>query len=211
MWVTYMAEQVPSNEQVQAPFVQEWRTFKLSDAFLGAMRDARKGDDQSIRDALWAAFVAGMRADSVHEPEVAGVKCVHCNGSGEETQVYDEQNGWSEEKPCDTCKGTGRITTVDQYLKTLPANWHENSSLETWFPCTAAELERFRASQPPAVVQDMEMIAWCQKVHEDLAVYVDDGGGQMIHVRAKRALGIMFEEMQKLEKALYPSLTKEGG
>ena len=46
-----------------------------------------------------------------------GVKCAHCNGSGKEAQVYDEQTGWSDEKACDTCNGSGRITTVEQYLK----------------------------------------------------------------------------------------------
>lgn len=48
------------------------------------------------------------------------------------------------------------------------------------------------------VVQDMEKIAWCQKVHEDLALYIKDGDGIMIHTRAHRALGIMFDELQKL-------------
>lgn len=28
------------------------------------------------------------------------------------------------------------------YIATLPADWHEDSSLETWFPLTAEELER---------------------------------------------------------------------
>jgi len=43
------------------------------------------------------------------------------------------------------CNGSGRITTVEQYLKTLPANWHEDSSLATWFPITAEEIKRLRA------------------------------------------------------------------
>jgi hypothetical protein len=72
-------------------------------------------------------------------------KCAHCNGSGKEAQVYDEQTGWSDEKACDTCNGSGRITTVEQYLKTLPANWHEDSGLATWFPLVAEEIERLRA------------------------------------------------------------------
>src|SRR5690606_22618691 len=48
------------------------------------------------------------------------------------------------------------ITTVEQYLKTLPANWHEDSSLETWFPITAEELKRLkdaRATVPPTSVR----------------------------------------------------------
>lgn len=82
----------------------------------------------------------------------AGVKCTHCNGKGYNEPIYDEQDGWIDETPCETCNGSGRITTVEQYLKTLPANWHEDSSLETWFPITAEELKRLkdeRASQPP--------------------------------------------------------------
>lgn len=82
-----------------------------------------------------------------------GIKCTDCNGSGKETQVYDEQSGWSNQRPCETCGGSGRITTVEQYLKTLPANWHEDSSLETWFPITAEELARLkteRSAQPLA-------------------------------------------------------------
>src|SRR5690606_10026240 len=41
-----------------------------------------------------------------------GVTCAH-----QEAQVYDEQTGWSDEKACDTCNGSGRITTVEQCLK----------------------------------------------------------------------------------------------
>lgn len=143
------------------------------DAFAYCRLLQRKNDNllralnykQAKIDALMLEFCPGeMSAEQraeyakaqqpTHEP-CEGVKCVHCNGSGEETQHYDEQNGWSEEKPCDTCKGSGRITTVDQYLKTVKANWHEDSSLETWFPITAQELKCLqdeRASQPPAVI-----------------------------------------------------------
>lgn len=78
------------------------------------------------------------------EPGVSGVKCTHCNGSGEELQYYDEETGWSEEKQCATCKGTGSITSVEQYLKTVPANWHEDSSLQTWFPLTEHLLRQQR-------------------------------------------------------------------
>lgn len=74
----------------------------------------------------------------------AGVKCTHCNGKGKTPQVYDERRGgWSDpDVPCETCDGSGRIRTVEQYLKTLPANWHEDSSLQTWFPLTAEQQER---------------------------------------------------------------------
>ncbi len=74
-----------------------------------------------------------------------GIICVNCGGKGVEPQHYDERTGWSDEHvPCATCQGTGRIYTVEQYLKTLPADWHQDSSLATWFPLTAEELERLK-------------------------------------------------------------------
>ncbi len=81
----------------------------------------------------------------VEPPDRTGVPCPHCNATGKETQVYDEATGWSAERPCETCQGAGRLYTVEQYLKTLAANWHKDSSLETWFPITAEELRRLRA------------------------------------------------------------------
>ena len=76
----------------------------------------------------------------------AGIECVHCEGKGVETQHYDpERGGWSDQdKPCETCGGSGRIITVEQYLKTVPANWHEDSSIQTWFPLLNEEMERLR-------------------------------------------------------------------
>lgn len=65
-----------------------------------------------------------------------------------------------------------------------------------------------RAAQPPRVQQDAEGLAWALQVHEDLAEYTKDIGGNMLHTRAHRALGIVFAEVEKLEKALYPALTK---
>jgi len=87
-----------------------------------------------------------------------GVKCIHCNGKGVTDQIYDEQRGgWSAPNiPCQTCGGSGRIRTVEQYLKTLPANWHVDSSLETWFPITAEELERLRSVASHACVAPPE-------------------------------------------------------
>lgn len=35
-----------------------------------------------------------------------------------------------------------KVVRLRQYVQSLPANWHEDSSLETWFPLTALELER---------------------------------------------------------------------
>lgn len=73
-----------------------------------------------------------------------GIKCTHCNGIGCTAQHYDEEHGWSDNEDCATCGATGRIRTVEQYLKTLPANWHEDSSLETWFPLSAEENARYK-------------------------------------------------------------------
>ncbi len=74
-----------------------------------------------------------------------GIPCVHCQGQGRRDPVYEEPTGWSPPRRCDTCGGSGRITTVEQYLKTLPADFHQDSSLERWFPLTAEELARLKA------------------------------------------------------------------
>lgn len=78
-------------------------------------------------------------------PRATGIVCAHCEGKGVEPQHYDEKIGWSDPNtPCATCEGTGRICTVEQYLKTLPADWHQDGSLERWFPLTAEELDRLK-------------------------------------------------------------------
>lgn len=58
------------------------------------------------------------------------------------------------------------------------------------------------SSREPIPEQDTEKLAWAQRVHEDLAKYTQEDG-QMIHVRAKRALGILFGEIERLEKMVY--------
>ena len=91
--------------------------------------------------------MTGEKSASGDEPKPnAGVKCSHCNGKGVPDQIYDERRGgWSApDIPCETCYGKGRIYTVEQYLKTLPADWHEDSSLQTWFPLTSEEREANR-------------------------------------------------------------------
>lgn len=104
-----------------------------------------------LRAALEPAGVKVTVLGEAAEPR-AGLKCYHCNGAGK-FQIYDHITGY-DERSCDTCEGIGRITTIEQYLKTVPANWHENSSLETWFPITAEELKRLKdervAAPPPA-------------------------------------------------------------
>lgn len=77
-----------------------------------------------------------------------GIVCVHCQVKRFEPQHYDEQTGWSDERaPCATCQGAGRIYTVEQYLKTLPADWHRDSSLATWFPLLAEELKQLESER----------------------------------------------------------------
>ena len=80
--------------------------------------------------------------------KTTGIVCVHCQGKRFAPQHYDERTGWSDEHvPCATCQGTGRIYTVEQYLKTLPADWHQDSSLETWFPLLAEEIKRLESER----------------------------------------------------------------
>lgn len=64
------------------------------------------------------------------------------------------------------------------------------------------EIERLNT--PPAEEQDSQSLAWALQAHEDLAKMLADGGGNMLHVRANRALGILFAEVERLEKILYP-------
>lgn len=88
--------------------------------------------------------------DAAAVPPVT-LKCVHCNGTGQSIDCcgcpdVDGEGrqyccGRPEPSDCTTCGTTGKITTLSQYLKTLKANWHEDSSLETWFPITAQELK----------------------------------------------------------------------
>ncbi|MGC8519782.1 MAG: hypothetical protein ACP5P4_14865, partial [Steroidobacteraceae bacterium] len=88
---------------------------------------------------------SGLERLLKRQGNASGIICVHCQGKGVEPQHYDEAKGWSDpDTPCASCLGTGRIHTVEQYLKTLPADWHQDSSLATWFPITAEELERFK-------------------------------------------------------------------
>lgn len=137
-----MSEQVPSNEL----FVQARDLLR---------KIAGETDAARMEVNAWEAMELSRKMRAADEPS-AGVKCTHCNGKGYNEPIYDEQDGWTDETPCETCNGSGRITTVEQYLKTLPANWHEDSSLETWFPITAEELKRLkdeRAAQPPPASQ----------------------------------------------------------
>lgn len=114
-----------------------------------------------------ANLVKAIRASN--EPPAAR-KCVHCNGKGSAPvccgQPVEDHGevccGNPDVDVCETCYGEGTITTIDQYIKTLPADWHKDSSLERWFPLTAQELklqrdriiDLERAAQPPGVRPD---------------------------------------------------------
>jgi len=89
--------------------------------------------------------VTGLDRLRPAERKATGIVCVHCQGKGVEPQHYDEKTGWSDARtPCATCQGAGRIYTVEQYLNTLPADWHSDNSLSTWFPLSAEALERLK-------------------------------------------------------------------
>jgi hypothetical protein len=64
------------------------------------------------------------------------------------------------------------------------------------------EIERLNSL--PGKEQDSRAMAWALQAHEDLSKMLADGGGNMLHVRANRALGILFAEVERLEKILYP-------
>lgn len=88
-----------------------------------------------------------------------GIVCVHCQGKRFEPQHYDERTGWSDAHvPCATCQGTGRIYTVEQYLKTLPADWHQNSSLATWFPLLAEELKQLENERDALKAENARLV-----------------------------------------------------
>lgn len=73
----------------------------------------------------------------------------------------------------------------------------------------AGQERRTEPATPPKE-RDSEALAWALRAHEDLAKMLADGGGNMLHVRANRALGILFAEVERLEKILYPiGLTPE--
>ena len=113
------------------------------------------------------------------EPE--GRKCTHCNGSGETQaccgQVVDDHGpvccGNPDVVDCQTCGGAGNIHTIEQYIKTLPADWHADSSLAKWFPLTAGELDFLRSIRPPETDSrqpSRSMLNWfcsCQHATQD--------------------------------------------
>lgn len=64
-------------------------------------------------------------------------KCVHCR----EAKASHEQG------KCPGKEASTSYQTAQDYIDYLPANWCEDSSLETWFPLTAEELKRTKAEK----------------------------------------------------------------
>ena len=112
------------------------------------MEKPKRGSAQARNGGGKAMSATGLDRLLSARPRPTGIICVHCQGKGFEPQHYDEKTGWSDERaPCATCQGTGRIYTVEQYLKTLPADWHRDSSLATWFPLLTEEIKRLETDR----------------------------------------------------------------
>jgi len=77
------------------------------------------------------------------------------------------------------------------------------STCSTCEACRGAG-KRVLGGAEPSKEQNTEALAWALRAHEDLAKMLADGGGNMLHVRANRALSILFAEVERLEKILYP-------
>jgi hypothetical protein len=118
-------------------------------ALKGELRFREAADEiERLQRANAELLKRNVIASSAHEPPAAR-KCVHCNGNGvgqvccgQPVEDHGEVCcGNPDVDVCETCYGEGTITTIDQYVKTLPADWHKDSSLERWFPLTAQELK----------------------------------------------------------------------
>jgi len=94
----------------------------------------------------------GARLYLASEIETGALPCPHCKGTGKSEPYWmTDVERWSEECQCATCDGGGKLITAVQYLRTVPANWHEDSSLEKWFPLTAEELCRLKRNGAEAI------------------------------------------------------------
>lgn len=152
-----MNEQAPSKDQLSEQQIR----FLLADAKFSIER-GRALDSQLVSAwALEQLCEIALSHRAAHEPRAAR-KCTHCNGTGLGQVCCGElDDGRCCMQPvidaCGTCGGDKTISTIDQYIATLPADWHEDSSLEKWFPLTAQELklqrdriiDLERAAQPP--------------------------------------------------------------
>lgn len=63
----------------------------------------------------------------------------------------------------------GRFHCQHKYIlaETMPADWHEDSSLKTWFPITSEEIEKLRAATAKNVCE-CEAKFWCDKWSDEV-------------------------------------------
>jgi len=63
---------------------------------------------------------------------------------------------------------SGKLEQARKYIDSLPANWHEDSSLETWFPFTAQELAALRLRLEEAERERAEWEAVAKSTHDEM-------------------------------------------
>jgi hypothetical protein len=72
---------------------------------------------------------------------------------------------------CPWCAATKEeIKEMAQKLLSLPADWKEDSSLETWFPLTAEELKRTKEERA-TLIEKIKSINIIGQQEEDLSIY----------------------------------------
>jgi hypothetical protein len=100
----------------------------------------------------WQVITDGDVKNPVPKLAYLLIECGSCHGTGQ----TDTGGVTPEDQPifdcCWFCGGWGKVLDIDTatprnvgvYLARLPADWNEDSSLETWFPFTAKELDNWR-------------------------------------------------------------------
>jgi hypothetical protein len=68
---------------------------------------------------------------------VLGFNDDYCNFGEKVNMVVSEMEAYAASV---VAERDAKIARLESYVESLPANWHEDSSLETWFPITAEEL-----------------------------------------------------------------------
>lgn len=72
----------------------------------------------------------------------AAVLAIHVvNGTGH-VRIGEDDDGQVYQEPCGPVEPT--TLTVEEYIAMLPADWFTDSSLRTWFPLVAEELEHLQ-------------------------------------------------------------------
>lgn len=76
--------------------------------------------------------------------------------------------------------------------------------------CADDECDRASGVRPePPAAHDTEQLAWALAAYEVGQTLINEGGGDSLHIRLTRALGILFSEVERLEKLLYPIVRSE--